>query len=120
MKKLVVFILLFSVNAQAACDWKTGITPGPNKTFIYNEECHQEVGKLVEANKDLTKSIQLKDLAITNAEARTQLWMTTADAEQARLAKIDSDAKTNQWLFFGLGALTVIGSGFMAARLIGH
>jgi len=120
MKKLITLILLFSLNAQAACDWKTGIIPGPNKTFIYTEECHQAVGALVQANKDLTSALTLKDLTLTKSDARIQLWMTTADSEQQRLSKIESDTKTNEWVFFGLGALTVIGAGFMTARLIGH
>ncbi len=120
MKRFIALILLFSLNAQASCDWKTGITPGPNHTYIYSEECHQAVGQLVQANKDLTSAIQLKDLALTKADERMQLWMNTADSEQDRLAKMNSDTKTNQWLFFGLGVATVVLSGFMTARLIGH
>jgi hypothetical protein len=123
MKKLIYSILLislFPLGCFADCDWKTGITQGPNNTFVYTEACHQEVGKLVKANKDLTSAIQLKDLALTNADARTALWQKSADDEMDRLNKMSADRKMNDWLFFGLGALTVIGSGFMAARLIGH
>src|SRR5271168_2051714 len=105
MKKFIALILLFSVNAQAACNWATGVTPGPNKTFIYSEECHEAVGALVQANKDLTAAIQLKDLALTNADARTQLWMTSSLNEQDRLTKIDSEQKHNDFLYFGLGIL---------------
>jgi hypothetical protein len=120
MKKLISIILLFSLNANATCDWKTGITPGPNKTFIYTEECHQQVGKLVQSNKDLTSVIQLKDLALTNADVRTQLWEKTADNEMDRLNKLSADQKHSDWLYFTLGAATVIMTGFMAARLIGR
>lgn len=113
----MLFFLLFSLNAEAACDWKT-IIPGPNRTFVYTEVCHQEVGKLVQANKDLASAVQLKDLAITNADARTQLWMTTSENMENRLQKMDSSEKSNGWLMFGLGALTVLGAGFMAAKLL--
>lgn len=120
MKKLLIFILLFSISAQASCDWKTGITPGPNDTFIYSGVCHRAVGDLVQANKDLTAAIQLKDLAIQMSDSRIILWEKTAGDEQDRLAKMSSASNTNQWLFFGLGAVTVVLSGFMTARLIGH
>ena len=120
MKKLIIFILLFSLNANATCDWKTGITPGPNKTYIYNEECHQAVGALVQANKDLTSAIQLKDLALTTSDSRTIMWQKSADDELDRLNKIQSEQKKSDWLAFSLGALTVLGSGFLAARLIGR
>lgn len=118
MKKLICFILLFSLNARANCDWSLGITPGPNHTFIYSDECHQEVGKLIQANKDLTSAIQLKDLALQTSDQRIAMWSKTAGDEQDRLNKIESDQRTNSWLYFGLGVFTVIGAGFMTAKLI--
>src|ERR1700688_1283413 len=110
MKKLLILILLFSVNVHASCDWKTGITPGPNKTFIYVEECHQAVGALVQANKDLTSAIQLKDLAIQTADQRTDMWKTTAENEQDRMTKLTSEQGNTNLLYYALGILTVIGS----------
>lgn len=130
MKKSIIILLMMCLTINAAfsdCDWKTGITQGPNNTYIYSEACHLTVGKLVQTNKtqaaqiqDLTQAISLKDLALTNADSRIALWTTTAENEQDRLTKIDSQSKTNEWIFFGLGALTVLGSGLMAARLLGH
>jgi hypothetical protein len=120
VNKFIVFILLFAMNAQAACDWSKGITPGPNNTFIYTQECHEAVGALVQSNKDLTAAIALKDLAIQNSDARVALWEHTADDEMARIQKLDSQTKHDEWFFFALGSLTVIGAGFMAAKLIGH
>jgi len=120
MKKLIALILLFSLNAQANCDWSKGITPGPNKTFIYSEECHQEVGKLVQANKDLQKAIQLKDLAIQQSDTRVALWEKTADNEQDRLIKMDSEEKHNEILYFALGVATTFLAGYAAAKLAGH
>lgn len=120
MKKLICLILLFSLNARAECVWSTGITPGPNHTFIYNQSCHEAVGALVKSKTDLTQALQLKDLALQTADQRTQLWTKTAEDEQDRLMKIGSDQSKSNWIYFGLGVLTVIGAGFMTARLIGH
>ena len=116
MKKLIVLILLFSVSAQASCDWKTGITPGPNNTFIYSQECHQEVGKLVQANKDLTSAIQLRDLAIQQSDSRIALWEKTSDDELSRLNTMQADQKHNDTLYFILGLATAIGVGFAVSK----
>ncbi len=120
MKKLIATLLLFSATAHASCDWKTGITPGPNKTFIYSEECHQEVGKIVQANRDLTSAIQLKDLAIKDSDARVALWQKSADDSLSRLSTIQSDQKRSDWLYFALGSLTVIGAGLVVAKISGR
>ncbi len=127
MKKIICFILLQIMicnMALADCDWTT-IKPMPNGDYEYNPELHLCVGKLVQSDKtkdaqveDLTKAIQLKDLALTKADERTDLWKQTAYNEQDRLNKIESGQRTNDWIFYGLGALTVIASGFMAAKLI--
>ena len=97
---LMAFLSLISNIAFADCDWKSDITPGPNHTFIYSEACHLQVGQLVQDAKvkdqqiaDLNKALQLKDLALTNADARTQLWMTSTQNEQDRMAKIESSQK---------------------------
>lgn len=128
MKKLITLFLLVTLVSNIAfadCDWNTGITPGPNKTFIYSEACHLAVGQLVQSNKtqlaeisDLTQAVQLKDAALLAADQRTMLWTKASDDELDRLNKLSADSKRNDWLMFGLGALTVIGSGFMAAKLI--
>jgi hypothetical protein len=128
MKKLCVFVLvsLISNIAFADCNFKTDITPGPNHTFIYTEGCHLQVGQLVQTNKtqaaqitDLTKAIQLKDLALQNSDARVQLWQTTSQNMEERVMKIDSLEKKNDWLYFGLGVAATLGAGFMAARMLG-
>jgi hypothetical protein len=118
MKKLLIIVLLFGLNANAACDWSTGITPGPNKTFIYTEECHQAVGALVQSNKDLTAAIKLKDLAIDMSDKRVALWQTTADSEQQRLSTIESDQKKSDWTMFALGVATTFLATYGAAQII--
>lgn len=128
MKKIVSSLLLFCLLSNAAladCDFSKGITPGPNHTFIYTEECHQAVGKLVQDNAaltlqvgDLTKAISLKDLALTKADERTQLWMNTSDKLIDRVDKIDETVKHNEWLYFGLGVLTTFAAGYIVSRTI--
>lgn len=129
MKKFISFILFISlfsniVLADTNCDWTT-IKTLPDGGFEYSPALNICVGQLVQTNQiqtqqiaDLTKAIQLKDLALTNADARIQLWETSADNELDRLNKIQSDQKKSDWLMFGLGALTVLGAGYMAARLV--
>lgn len=130
MKKAIISLVLLSFVSNVAladCDFSTGVTPGPNKTFVYSEACHQKVGQLIQSDKtktaqiaDLTQAITLKDLAITKSDQRTQLWMDTSDKLQNRLTSVDDLAKKNEFLFFGLGVLATIGVGFATARLIGR
>jgi|ERR1035437_442502 hypothetical protein len=128
--KYIIALLLMCFTSQLAladCNWATGITPGPNKTFIYSEACHLKVGELNQSNKtkdvqikDLLTAIDLKNLAIKWSDDRTILWQKSALDEQERLTKMESSQSTSGWLFFGLGALTVIGAGYMASSLIHH
>jgi hypothetical protein len=130
MKKIISLFLLSilfcqSVLAQNACDWSQ-IKKLPDGGFEYNPALNLCVGNLVQQNKvlneevaDLNKAIQLKDLSIKNSDARIALWQTTVNNQQDRLDKMDSENKTNSWIYFGLGCLTVIGTGFVTARLIG-
>jgi len=122
---LLTFICMLPGVAWADCDWSTGITPGPNHTFIYSDVCHLAVGNLIQANKvqaaqisDLTKAIQLKDLALTNSDSRIALWQKSSDDELSHLNTIQSNQKHTDWMYFGLGALTVIGSGWMVSKII--
>lgn len=113
--------------SYASCDWSKGITPLPDGSFKYSSACHLAVGQLVQDNSvkdkqivDLSKAIQLKDLAIQQSDARANLWMNTSATLEQRLQKVDSMEKTNSWVSFGLGALTVLGAGWMASQLIRH
>jgi hypothetical protein len=125
---VLMSILLFSNIAfcDQSCDWKTGITPGPNKTFVYSEACHLQVGKLVQDSavkdqqiKDLSTAIDLKNLAINFSDQRATLWQKNSLDAQDRLSKIDSEQKHNDFLYFGLGILSAIGVGFATAKLVG-
>lgn len=124
LTSLILVISMMSNLAFADCDFKTGITPGPNNTFVYTEECHKKVGlmtkQLVNQTQqiaDLNKAIQLKDLALDYSNKRTELWMDTTFKLEQNQESIESMRKKNEWLFFALGALTVFGAGVMAAQL---
>lgn len=116
----LIAVFLFSQVALAECDFSKGITPGPNKTYTYSEECHLKVGQLVQSNEtkdrqiaDLSKAIELKDLAITKADARADLWMGTSDKLMDRVNKIDELQSKNNMLYYGLGILTVIAAAYV-------
>lgn len=128
MKKIIASLILLcfiSNIAVADCDFSTGAKKTDHNTYEYTIDCHIAVGQMkqdLEVAKrqltDLTQAITLKDLAITKSDQRAQLWMSTSADLESRLQKVDSLEKGNQWIFFGLGALTVLGAGFMASRLL--
>lgn len=120
-----MLFIFISNSAMATCDFSTGITEGPNKTFIYSEACHQKVGQLVQEAKtkdaqlsDLAQAVLLKDLALTKSDARVSMWTETAEKEQDRMSTLLKDQSRNGWLIFALGVATTLGAGFMASRLI--
>jgi hypothetical protein len=128
MKFFTSILVLFcmTINAFADCDWSQ-IKKNPDNTFTYSEPLHLCVGKLVQDNKvktqqiaDLTKALTMKDLSIKASDDRANLWMSTSEKLEDRVNKLDSMEKKNEWLYFGLGALTVLGAGYTAAKLIGH
>lgn len=128
MKNIVSILLvinIFCYSAFADCNFATGITPGPNNTFIYSQECHRKVGQLVDQNKskdaqiaDYVKAISLKDLAYTAADQRATLWNDTAAKLEDRLQKVDSLQSKNETLYFGLGVLTTFAAAWAAGKLM--
>jgi len=128
MKKFIAsfILLILSCNICLAdnCDW-TQITMLPNGNYSYNPILNLCVGNLVQdsATKDkqladLNQAITDKNAALTASDQRATLWSNTSASLESRLQTIDSEEKHNDWIFFGLGALTVIGAGWMASRLI--
>lgn len=130
MKKLISIVLLavmFSNTAFATCDFSTGITSLPDGGYRYSKDCHVKVGEMKESleNKEKAiveykKAIDLKDLALITSQERTQLWMDTSFKLEERVTKIEDLRRRNDWLYFGLGALTVLASGYVAAQLMDH
>lgn len=130
MKKFLAIILamtMFSQAAMAECDFSTGITKNPDSTFTYTKECHIKVGETVrdlkianEQNDKLTKALDLKDLAITKADSRADLWQGATFKLEDRINTIDSMRSTNNWMYFGLGVITVLAAGYAASRVYSH
>lgn len=127
MKKIIASLLLLCLSSNIAladCDWSK-IKSNTDGTYTYSKELHVCVGQLVQQNStlslqvaDLTKAIELKDLAITKSDQRVQLWIDTNDKLSDRLSKVDEIYKHNEFLYFGLGVLATVGAGFMIARLV--
>lgn len=121
---LVIISLLFPTMAFADCDFSTGITKGSNDTYVYTKECHVRVGQMVQDVKDkdtkvndLLQAITLKDLAITAADKRAQLWNDTSIKLEERIQKVDSLTSSNGVLYFSLGVLTTIATAWAIARV---
>jgi hypothetical protein len=115
-------ISLFSSLSFAECDFSTGITK-TDQGFLYNKECHLAVGQMKydlgisrEQVSLLTKSLDLKDLALTKADQRADLWQATAFKIEDRINTIDSIRSTNNWMYFGLGVVTVFIAGYVASQ----
>jgi hypothetical protein len=120
IKLLSIFliIVMFSNTIFANCDFSK-VVKNSDDTFTYSKDLHLCVGQLVQDNKtkdlqiaDLTKSLSFKDLALKTADDRTQLWMDTTFKLENNINRIDELKKSNEWIYFGLGALTVIATGF--------
>lgn len=121
--KSLIWIILFSLISSIAfadnnCDWSQ-IKKLPDGGYEYNPTLNICVGQLVRDSSvkdqqivDLTKAIDLKNLAITNADARTALWTKSAEDEQDRIASIDQSQRTNEYIAFGLGILLTIGAAY--------
>lgn len=106
--KIVLSVALFPSFAFADCNWSLGIKPLTNGNFEYSKACHLQVGLVNQQVLDLKKAIDLDNDALKQADARTQLWMTTAFQMEDRIQKVDSLQKSNDWLYFSLGGLTVV------------
>jgi hypothetical protein len=125
--RIFIGLLLLAFTSQVAladCDWSK-IKPLDDGGFEYSQDLHLCVGQLVQASavkdqqiQDLNGAIQLKDLALKASDDRATLWSTTSQGLEDRLQKIDATQKHNDWLFFAAGAVTVIGAGWMASRLL--
>jgi hypothetical protein len=123
MKKVISLTMAMLLSSQAlACDFKNDIVAQPDGKYLYTAACHKEVGKRVEALKvreeqvaELYRTIELKDLALTESNKRVKLWMDTSTELNDKLLKYDAAAKTSNTLSFGLGvvatALAVWGAG---------
>jgi hypothetical protein len=126
MKMLSILLALCMVSntAFADCNFSTDITKQADGTYSYTKECHIKVGQLVQDNKtkdqqisDLNQAITLKDLAITKSDQRAQMWMDTSFKLEDDVQKMNKFKSDNQWIYFGLGVLTVFAAGMATSSL---
>lgn len=118
MRWSIILLLLVSQISYAECDFSTGITKNSDGNFVYNRDCHLRVGELVEENKNLKKSIELKDLAIQKQDERISLWMDTSNKLEQRVNTIEDLKSKNEFLYFGLGVLATVGTAFAVSRVV--
>lgn len=127
MKKIVCILLLICISSNVFannCDW-TKIKANPDGTYTYSKDLNLCVGKLVEDSKikdqqlqDLSKSINLKDLALKDSDTRAVNWSETSKQLEERLQRVDSSEKNTEYLAFGLGAIFTILSVYGASKLV--
>lgn len=132
MKKIFLNILAIlmsatlSYTAQADCDYSK-IVKNNDSTYTYSAELHVCVGKMKqdltianEQNDKLIKALDLKDLTIAKADQRSDLWQAATFKLEDRINTIDQMRSTNQYLAFGLGALTMFAAVYAASQLTHH
>jgi hypothetical protein len=128
MKKLISSILLVTMipwQAFADCDWKTGIKPITERSsYEYTLGCHIKVGETVrdlgiaqEQVKLLSKSLELKDLAIKTADQRADMWMKTSEDLNSKIDTLQDMDRQNKWIYFGLGFLAASVSVYAVSQI---
>jgi hypothetical protein len=118
----LILSLLLTFQVFAECDFST-IKQIDANTFSYSRDCHLLVGQLVRdeaARKQqielLNQSISLKDLAISKADERTELWRQTSYKLEDRLITQDKYQNYTKWGYFAMGSLAVILGGWAAGQ----
>lgn len=125
MKKFLIALITMSFISNVAfadCDYsKIQKVEGG---YLYTKDLHLCVGEMKQdleisqkQNEKLVKALDLKDLALTKADQRTELWMNTAFKLEDRVNTLDEMRKTNQWLYFGLGIATMFVATYAASQL---
>ena len=115
-------ILFFSSSVFAECDYSK-VVSNTDGTYTYSKELHICVGRmkqdlLISQEKvdSLNKAIDFKNLALDASQKRTDLWMDTSFRLEDRLTKIQQLEKSNNWIYFGLGILTVFAVGYTVSQ----
>lgn len=114
-------VLLVNQTAQASCNPKIDIRTVGADSYLYQEKCHIDYGRLrkteplyKEQTKELRKSIEMKDLALKYSNERTETWQKTTYKLEDKLLKLESNYDKMKWVYFGLGIL-VTGTAVWAA-----
>jgi len=127
MKKFLVALIAMTFLSNVAfadCDFKTGITKNESGSYTYTRECHLKVGEMKQdleiaqqQNEKYVKALDLKDLALTKADQRADMWMNTSFKLEDRVNTIESMQNTNKWVYFGIGVLSVFVAGYAANQI---
>lgn len=131
-------LLLSPQMSLAACNWEKDIVK-TDKGYLYPSDCHGEVGKVfksnilrkeqikelngqikdIEASKEkLSKSIELKDLALIKADEMSMRWREESYNQHERLLKQKRLSETNNWIYFIGGFLAASASVYAAGQII--
>lgn len=126
MKKFIAVLIIACImplSAFADCDYSK-ITKNDNGTYTYTRELHLCVGQMkqdldiaTKQNLKFTKALELKDLALTKADQRADMWQQTAFKLEDRITTIDGMRTSNQWLMFGFGMVTMFAASYAASQL---
>jgi hypothetical protein len=120
MKNLIKLLLCLMLSSQAfaVCD-STDIKKNDDGSYNYGKDCHIEVGHVFkeldirrQQIEELKDALVLKDSLTVKLEQRNQLWMDTSFKLNDKIQSYEKYKSDNQWISFGLGALTVILSGW--------
>lgn len=120
---LIMTFLLIPRLSMADCTF-SDLVHNSDGTVTYSKADHICVGQLAQDNatktqqiQDYVKAITLKDMALSDADKRTQLWIDTSLKLESNIQSIDSYKNTSNWIYFGLGVLTVVGAGFALSSI---
>lgn len=126
MKKLILaltVVCLLPISSFADCDY-TKIVSNSDGTYQYSRELHICVGIMKRdlgialTQKDLLYSaLELKEVALTKANERADLWMQTSKKLESNIETMDSLYQRNKWLYFGLGILAASAAVYGAGQL---
>jgi hypothetical protein len=119
MKKILNVIILSMMIPSLAfgsCDFSL-IKPLADGNFEYPKVCHEYVGVMSKQIADLNKAIQLDNDALLKADTRADNWMSTSLKLEEQFQKTSQLQKSNEDLYFGLGILATVLTGFAVANL---
>jgi hypothetical protein len=108
----------------ASCNWSEDVRKNQDGSFSYSRGCHVEVGASLEELDlrrrqvdELKKSVELKDLAISYSEQRTQLWIDSSIKMNERLNQHEATRANSGWIYFGVGVAVTVLSVWAAGQL---
>lgn len=131
MKKILIISLLIPTLVFGKCDFSKGISKNTDGSYTYTKECHVAVGELnkeigilkeIEENRKqqverLSKSLELKDLALEKSDERMNNWRAEAYKQNDAMLSVYNKSKYSDYIVFGLGVVTAILSGYTYSKL---